>query len=180
MSMLSIIVSVAIAITPFFYRLFYKRPILSIEVIKDTANSSQFGIIDDSRLSDGSIDGNNATFIYKYEYSFRIIIRNNSDNNAYFTSISFQDGMPIFNQIDKLNELEPILAHSHVVLKAYYICYKQSKPIERPEIEEFPQELNQLEITLRYKNGNRVEFTTNYKHSNNPKNKFKPKFKFIN
>jgi hypothetical protein len=174
--MISIIISILIAITPFIYRLFFKRPILTIEVIKDTGSSSQFAISGANKLIDGTIDGNNSTFIYKYEYSFRVIIRNNSDNNAYFINITHQNGAPFFTQFDKLNELEPILAHGQVILKSYYVCYRQSKSYDRPEIEAFPQELENLELTLNYKNIHGVKFITKYNHSIYPTNKFRIKF----
>ena len=50
------------------------------------------------------IDGNNAIRFFELTWKFKLIMRNNSDNTAYYPKVYFDKSKPKFTKIDPLNE----------------------------------------------------------------------------
>lgn len=100
------------------------------------------------------------------QVNFYVKIINNSDFNAFFTEIEFNNEIKDFIQIDKLNE--PISKTKSKSLKAVY-----SKTVERTTEEllkdkyshQVPKEFNNIALLLSYKNSKDRQFYTKFDNS---------------
>ena len=169
---LSIVVGIIIAITPFLWRRYFARPELTIEIIKGGGISSNVGVSSKNDTSKGYIDGNTALYVFKVNWEFKVIIRNNSETVAYYPKLTLDTTNPKFTKIEKLNELIPISTKDTIELKAEYTKYEECQGKDRSNVATFPEELKNMKILLDYKNSSKIKSYTLYSHSDEVKNIF--------
>ncbi|HLF47124.1 MAG TPA: hypothetical protein VI548_11905 [Chitinophagaceae bacterium] len=176
---ISIIVALLIAITPFLWRRYFSRPELTIEIIKGGGVSSNVGVSNKNDITKGYIEGNNAIFVFRIIWQFKVVIRNNSEHVAYYPKIILDTTNPKFTNIEKLNELIPISTKETIELKAEYAKYEECQGRDRTDVANFPDELKNIRILLEYKNSSKIKNYTLYTQSDAAKNIFlarRPKF----
>lgn len=87
---ISIMVAVIIAFIPFLRSRYFLGPELTIEIIREWwyefSNRIKF---QEQSTDEGYIDGNTGIRIFELTWRFKLIIRNNSDNTAYYPKIHF-------------------------------------------------------------------------------------------
>jgi hypothetical protein len=169
---ISIAVALIIAIVPFLWRRFFSRPELTIEVIKCGGASGSVGMSNRNDVSKGYIDGNTAIYIFRITWQFRVIVRNNSENIAYYPKLTLDTRTPKFSKLESLNELIPISSNEAIELKAEYTKYEECQGKDRSDVAKFPEELKNMKIFLEYKNSSKVKSYTVYNHSEEVKNIF--------
>lgn len=169
---ISIIVAVIIAFIPLLRSRYLLGPELTIEIIPDCGMSSPRGLSSKNKVTDeGYIDGNTAIRIFELTWRFKLIIRNNSDNTAYYPKIHFIQSKPNFTKIDTLNELKPIINTENIELKAEYSKFEECQGKDRTKTTGIPEELKDLKILIESKNGKKMKFYTLYSIEKN-ENKF--------
>lgn len=171
---ISIFVAIIIAITPWIKKKYFTRPELTIELVYNDGLNLNLGLSHKNDLSLGYIEGDKAIHVWSLIWKMKLIIRNNSDITAYYPEILFKNDALNFTKIDQLNKLKPISNISEIILNCQYQKYCESIPDERPELKKFPQEFDNLEILLQYKNSAKMRFYTLFDFADkNEQNKFK-------
>lgn len=168
----SIGVAIIIAVAPFLWKRYFSRPELTIEVIKGSGVSSNVGVSNKNDISKGYIEGNTAIYVFRINWNFKIVIRNNSEIIAYYPKIFLDTTNPKFTKIENLNELIPISNKETVELKAEYTKFEECEGKDRSDVSNFPEELKNIKILLEYKNASKIKSYTLYSYSDNVKNLF--------
>ena len=175
---ISIVIAIIIALIPYIRNRYFLGPELTIEIIPDGGMSSPRGLSSKNKVNaEGYIDGNNAIRIFELTWRFKLIIRNNSDNTAYYPKIHFISSKQKFTRIDRLNELKPLTNIENIELQAEYSKFEQCQGNDRTKTTGIPKELEDLKILIESKNGRKMKFFTLYCIEKN-QNKFirkKPK-----
>lgn len=169
---ISIGVGIIIAIIPFLWKKYFARPELTIELLRNGSSSFNSGISNKNDVSKGYIDGNNAIYIFNIKWKFKIIIRNNSENIAFYPKLTLDTTNPKFTMITPLNELTPISMKEPVVLEAEYFKLEECKGQQRTDAGKFPEDLENMKLLLEYKNASKITRFTLYSHSDLKKNIF--------
>ncbi|MBN1185574.1 MAG: hypothetical protein JXB49_25030 [Bacteroidales bacterium] len=180
LGIIAIIVALIIAIIPWIRKKFFIRPELTFELIPDGGLNSNEGLSWKNDLSKGYIEGEKAIHVWGLKWKYKLIIRNNSDVTAFYPKIYRKSSGIWFTKIDSLNNLKPIkTSDDDIVLKCEYQKYTESIPSERPKLDKFPVEFQDLKILLEYKNSAKSRFYTLFEFDNFTNNnnfiRFKPK-----
>jgi len=163
LGIIAIIISIMIALFPYVRNRYFLGPELTIEIIPNGGNSLSRGLSSKNKVNaDGHIDGNNAIEIFELSWEFRVIIRNNSDNTAYYPKILFISSKPKFTKIDSLNELNPIVNTDSIELKAEYSKFEECQGKDITTTTGIPDELKNLKILIESRNGKKMKFYTLY------------------
>ncbi len=151
------------------------KPELTVE-LKSTGerHSRQMGVSSNPAnvpmvpMEDGSgrmaIDGNNAWRVFEMTINMQLIIRNNSDNTAYYPKVHYLTNER-FTSIDDLDITKSIPSGAEVILDCKYIFYEDCHPTKRTDITKliFPPEINLMRILVEYQNAAKYIFYTEYK-----------------
>jgi hypothetical protein len=80
--------------------------------------SSNVGVSNKYDVSKGYIDGNTAILVFRVVRQFKLVIRNNSENIAYYPKLTLDTTSPKFSKLESLNELIPISTDDTIELIA--------------------------------------------------------------
>lgn len=172
LGIISIIVGIIIAVVPFLWRRYFLRPELTIEIIKGVVVGVNVGVSSKNDISKGYIEGNNAIYIFRITWQFKVVIRNNSENIAYYPKLILDTTNTKFTKLENLNELIPISTKQTIELKAEYTKYEECQREDRTGVANFPEELENIEILLEYRNSSKIISYTLYNNSDQIKNIF--------
>lgn len=163
----AIFVTITIPIVVFLIKKFYTIPYLTLEIKLRECQSSPIGFSNESILtSEGYIDGDEEIQFFEIECKLEFIIRNNSNNSAFFPKLYIINNSINLTEIDKINYNDPIKACDLKIIQYKYI-YKEKKTIgKRSDLNEFPVQMENLEILLSYKNESNTNFYTLFKFLN--------------
>ncbi len=160
---ISIVIAIIIASIPYVRNRYLLGPELTIEIIPDGGMSSPRGLSSKNKVNaEGYIEGNNAIRIFELTWRFKLIIRNNSDNTAYYPKILFISSKPKFTKIDSINELKPLTNIENIELKVEYSKFEECQGKDRTKTTGIPNELKDLKIIIESKNGKKMKFYTLY------------------
>jgi len=160
---ISIVIAILIALIPYVKNKYLLGPELTIEIIPAGGMSSPRGLSSKNKITaEGYIDGNNAIRVFELTWKFKLIIRNNSDNTAYYPKIHFIASNPKFTKIDSINELQPLTNTENIELKAEYSKFEECQGKGRTKTTGIPAELKDLKILIESKNGKKKKFFTLY------------------
>lgn len=169
---ISIGIAIIIALIPYARNRYFLGPELTIEIIPDGGMSAPRGLSSKNKVTaEGYIDGNTAIQIFELTWKFKLVIRNNSDNTAYYPKIYFNSSQPSFTKIDSINELKPLTNTENIELKAEYLKFEECQGKDRTETTGIPDELKDFKILIESRNGKKMKFYTLYSFENN-ENKF--------
>ncbi|MBZ4677002.1 MAG: hypothetical protein JG782_1622 [Anaerophaga sp.] len=167
LGIIAIMVAIVIAIIPWIRKKFFIRPELTFELLPDGGLNSNEGLSWKNDLSIGYIEGENAIHVWGLKWKYKLIIRNNSDVTAFYPKIYKQSSGIWFNKMDSLNNLKPIkTSDDDIILKCEYQKYTESIPSERPKLDKYPVEFQDLKILLEYKNSAKSKFYTLFEFDN--------------
>ncbi|TKC01086.1 hypothetical protein FA046_00500 [Pedobacter cryophilus] len=171
---IGIIVTVIIALVPYFKSKYFSRPEITIEVISDGGISSPMWLSNNNDFSDGFVDDRTAIRIFELKWKFKIVLRNNSDLTAFYPELDFYSIGQDFMKIEKINRLQPIKSAETLTLKAEYKEFEETTGDKRTRIgENRPSEFENLSILLSYENSKKRRFYTIFNYSSKTeKNKF--------
>lgn len=160
---ISIVIAIIIASIPYIRHKYFFGPELTIEIIPNGGMSSPRGLSSKNKLTEeGYIDGNTAIRIFELTWKFRLVIRNNSDNTAYYPEIHFISSKPNFTKIEPINKLKPLTNTENIELKAEYSKFEECQGKDRTKTTGIPDELKDLKILIESKNGKKMKFFTLY------------------
>jgi len=161
----AMILTIFIAVTPYFWKKYFVGPELTIELISGSGTSRSSGLsLKNDRSKPIPID--EAIYIFEVEWKIIIRIINNSDLTAYYPQIKFLDNQIGFTNIEKLNKNLPIEPNGQRTLNATFKMYEECKGSGRTHINnKLPEQLKDLKILLEYKNPSKINFYTIFKNS---------------
>jgi len=165
LGIIALILTIVIAVTPYFWKKYFVGPELTIELIPDGGTSKSSGL---SLKNDSSkpIPIDEAIYIFEVEWKINLRIINNSDLTAYYPQIRFLDNQIGFTSIEKLNKNMPIEPNGQRTLKASFKMYEECRGAVRTHIHnKLPEQLKDFKILLEYKNPSKVTFHTLYNNS---------------
>jgi hypothetical protein len=172
LGIISIIVGILIPVVAFLWRRYFARPELTIEIIKGGGTNVIVGLSNKNKISKANVDFNNAIYISNITWQFKLVIRNNSENIAYYPKLILDTTNPKFTKLENLNELIPISIKETIELKAEYTKYEECHAEDRSDVANFPEELKNMKILLEYKNSSKIKSYTLYSFSDEVKNIF--------
>lgn len=165
LGILGLIITVLIALIPYFRKIYFVRPELTIELIPDGGVSMNYGLSSKNQITEGFIDGNNAIYIFQVTWKVILKITNNSEVTAYYPKIIFLNDQLGFSRIEKLEKNKPIKENEQVLLKGDCVKYEEVEGKERTEPNGLPPSFNDLKILLEYKNASKKKFYTIYSNA---------------
>lgn len=140
------------------------RPDLQIEILTD---SETYGIQTPMGMSPRSGKISNGPdddwYFYKYEWFFDLILRNNSDYNAFEIKLLQHKNQPKVHFRKRINEKIALKAHDNLILP-FVVRSKveiQGKDMERI-FSKRPKHLENQMLLFKYKNRHGKEFTSRY------------------
>lgn len=174
-----LLLTVLIALIPYFRKVYFIGPELTIELESDGGMSKSRGMSPKNDTSKGYIDGNNAIHVFELTYNVNLIITNNSNITAYYPKLDFLNQQLSFTSLDKLDYNTPIKGDEKIKLKGKYTMFEEATGKQRTKIRGLPDNFKDLKILLEYKNPYKKQFFTIFSNSTNPsRNKYirrKPK-----
>jgi hypothetical protein len=162
---LGLIITVLIAMIPYFKKVYFDGPELTIELIPDGGMSMNLGLSGKNNTSKGYINANNAIYVYEVTWKVNLKITNNSNITAYYPKLKFQNQQLTFTSLDKLDTNKPIEANEQVLLKGKYVMYEEVNGNQRHEPNGLPNNFTDLKILLEYKNPYKKIFYTVFSNS---------------
>lgn len=172
-SILAIVISIIISITPIIRNKYFSRPEIIIEIIRTGGSSSKIGYRSKDELKDQNFKyDNKAISIFEVVWKFRIRLTNNSEFVAYYPKITFKPYGPKISVISNLNTNQPINNTKSIDLEIEYTKLEEIDGQKRTDFSlDLPPEFSELGILLTYQNSSKIVFHTCYNFSQN-KNKF--------
>jgi hypothetical protein len=166
LGVLGLIVTVLIAMIPYFRKVYFVGPELTIELIPDGGISMNKGLSGKNDTSKGYVDGNNAIYVFEVTWKVNLKITNNSNITAYYPKLNYLNQQLSFTRLDKLDSNKPIQGNEQILLKGKYVMYEEVNGKERTQTNGLPDNFNDLKILLEYKNPNKKNFYTILSNSN--------------
>jgi hypothetical protein len=176
---IGLIITVCIALIPYFRKVYLVGPELTIELLPDGGSSGNRGYSSKNDSSKGFVNVEEAIHIFEVTWKIKIRITNNSTIIAYYPEMRIYNQQLGFSSLDKLDGNKPIKESEQIILNATYKIFEECTGRERTQIKGLPDHLNDLKITLSYCNPSKKPFYTVYSHSKSEKQnkytKIKPK-----
>ncbi len=182
MEIIGVLLAIIIPIIIWLRKSYFVGPTLVVEIKRSGFTSSPQGPSWKNEFVDGGIHIKDALYVYKLEWHFQIIIRNNSEHTAYCVKIAFEEGNNPFSRHDVINELIPRKATDEIVLDAFVTAHEECLPKNRTDAAKIPDQVERLRILLEYKNSSGAVFFTLYDNAAEIKNdrlRIRPK-RFLN
>lgn len=157
------IIGVAIVAYPFFLKVI--KPYVSKRILKRPKLRIKLKATNEgfSKMK-WQITQNNTSslpvYVYEVCWRFDIVIKNESNCDAYFPGIKHDLTLPYRTQISVLNHYVPIEAHSEEVLNVSYTILHQSTEDEKIIPKGIPIEFDAVRFLLEYSNEKGVKFFT--------------------
>ncbi|MCB0746131.1 MAG: hypothetical protein KDC90_01595 [Ignavibacteriae bacterium] len=165
LGILGLIITVLIAMIPYFRKVYFVGPELTIELIPDGGMSMNCGLSGKNDTSKGYVDGNNAIYVFEVTWKVNLKITNNSNITAYYPKLKFLNQQLSFTKLDNLETNTPIQGNEQIVLKGKYVMYEEVNGKERTQPNGLPNNFEDLKILLEYKNPHKKEFYTIFSNS---------------
>jgi hypothetical protein len=162
---LGLLIAVGIALIPYFRKLYFIGPELTIELISNGGTSSPKGLSPKNDTSKGYIDANSAIRFFELTWNINLKITNNSNITAFYPMITFLEQKLGFSTLDKLDKNSPIKENEQIILKGTFRTYEECEGKNRTHIGGLPEHLKDLKILLEYKNPSKKSFYTIYSNS---------------
>jgi len=164
-----LIISVFIALIPYFRKVYFVGPALTVELLPDGGSSVNRGYSSKNDKSKGFINVEDAIHIFEVTWKIKIRIINNSTLIAYYPEIEFFNQQLEFSSIDKLDRNKPIKENEQIILKATYKIFEECIGRDRTHVKGLPAHLKDLKIILSYYNPSKKPFYTIYSQSKSEK-----------
>lgn len=162
-AVISILVAIFIALIPHIRKAYLQGPELTIELLRNGGGSLPMGLSNKNIPDDdGVIEMRNAIQIFRLTWNLVLIIRNNSEQTAYYPRMVFGKDQAAFFSIDVLNEQEPIGSNGKITLTAVYQEVEEVKGEQRNKMIDLPPAIKDIQILLEYKNASKRTFYTHY------------------
>lgn len=154
-----------------FKKRYLHRPELRIKVIPGTQQYSK-----KRWLSPKVHPSGDPLHIYEVCWSYKFIIRNSSQFDAYYPKIQFDRTLPYLSRLDILNHYVPICRGHKVVLNGEYTIFQECREGENFKPYGIPKELAKMRVLLSYKNADNTPFYTTFDLESklNTHHRFKP------
>jgi hypothetical protein len=179
LGILGLIITVLLALIPYFRKVYFIGPELTIELMPDGGLSMNRGLSGKNDTSKGYVEGNTAIYVFEVTWKVNLKITNNSHITAYYPKLNYLNQQLSFTRLDKLDINTPIQGNEQILLKGTYVMYEEVNGKERTQPNGLPANFDDLKILLEYKNPHKKSFFTIYSNSNDTeKNKYtrkKPK-----
>ena len=134
---------------------YYKRPLLIIELEPNdgiTKIQTPLGLSSKNQNKQTN-DPDEFLYNYEFEWKFNLIIRNNSENNAYDIKTLQKNNMPKIEFQKKINFQKALKAHEELNLPFKIVTIVEVLGKDREEIfDNDPNIFKDLSISLEYKN----------------------------
>lgn len=166
---IGLIITVAIALIPYFRRVYLVAPELTIDLLPDGGNSGNRGYSNKNDISKGFVNIEEAIHIFEVTWKINIKITNNSNITAYYPEIMIFNQQLGFSSLDKLDRNRPIIENEQIVIKATYKIFEECTGRDRTQVKGLPDHLNDLKIIMSYYNPSKKPFYTVYSHTKTEK-----------
>jgi hypothetical protein len=163
---LGLIITLLIALIPFFRKIYFVGPEITIEFIPEGGQSTNEGLSNKNEISKGYIDGNNAIHVFKVTWNIKIKISNNSPVIAYYPELKLIDAQLRFSYLEDLDMYKPIQENEQLFLKAKFTIFEEAKAQDRIQPAGLTHHLYNIQILLSYKNQHKKNFYTVYTNQN--------------
>jgi|WetSurMetagenome_2_1015567.scaffolds.fasta_scaffold169733_2 hypothetical protein len=165
LGIIGLIITVGIALIPYFRKVYFLGPELTIEVLPDGGSSGNRGYSSKNDKSKGYLNVEEAIHIFEVTWKIKIKITNNSTIIAYYPEIEFINQQLGFSNISELDRNKPIKENEQLVINATYKIFEECTGRDRTQIKGLPDHLKDLKIVLSYYNPSKKPFFTIYSHS---------------
>lgn len=155
-----LIISVLLALIPYFRKVYLLGPELTIELLPDGGSSGNRGLSSKNDKSKGYVERDSAIFIFEVTWKMNLRITNNSNVVAYYPEISFLNQKIGFTSLEKLDKNAPIKENQQITLKGTYTMFEELDGRNRTQVSGLPEHLKDLKILLKYKNPSKKTFYT--------------------
>lgn len=163
-----IVITVLIALIPYFKRRYGDRPKLEIEIQYRSGSSSPRGISPKTDTSKGYIEADEAIRVFELEWRLAFIIRNNSDVATYYPKWHYLKDSIQVTALEKLPN-KPILNSADISLTGKFRKFEESLGQQRTQTNGIPADFNRLKIVLEYQNSHETKFYSLYEHADKEK-----------
>lgn len=160
LGILGLIATVLIALIPYFRRVYFVGPELTIELLPHGGTSGSRGLSHNNDTSKGYIVGDKAIHIFEVTWNIHLKITNNSDVTAYYPELKFINEKIGFTSLENLDKNSPVEENEKIVLKGTYTMFEEVEGKNRTEIRGLPDHLKEIKILLKYKNPSKRNFYT--------------------
>jgi hypothetical protein len=159
-SVFGLIITVLLALIPYFRKVYFLGPELTIELLPDGGSSGNRGLSSKNDKSKGYVDRDSAIFIFEVTWKMNLRITNNSNMIAYYPEILFLNQKIGFTSLEKLDRNVPIRENQQITLKGTYTMFEELDGRNRTQVSGLPEHLKDLKILLKYKNPSKKTFYT--------------------
>jgi hypothetical protein len=166
LGILGLIITVLIAMIPYFRRVYFIGPELTIELVPDGGSSTNKGLSGKNHTAKGYVDGNNAIYVFEVTWKVNLKIINNSNITAYYPKLNYLNQQLSFSRLETLDSNKPIQGNEQILSVGKYVMSEEVNGNERTQINGLPDNFDDLKILLEYKNPNKKRFYTVFSNSN--------------
>lgn len=158
---------------PRYEKNFKERPKLVVEIEPNSGITKTQNFIGySSKNKPISDDRDEMWYIYEFEWRFELILRNNSEINAYEVKLLQHQTKPQIQFNGKINMQKALKAHGEIILPFRVHKYVECQGKDREEhFRKTPEFLKNLMIVFVYKNPKGTNFQSRY-HFNTDKTEF--------
>jgi len=150
---------------------YFKRPKLILEIKPNegiTSSQTNLGATTKNRTDGVPVFPNEIWYLYEFEWRFNLILRNNSEVNAYDIKLLQNKNQPTMDFKEQINFDKALLAHQEITLpfRANTVVEIQGKDREE-HFSNTPKAFQDLMISFEYKNPNDRIFHSRYYFNTN-------------
>ena len=159
----TIIVTILIAVIPLIWNKYVRRPELVIEIEKNKGITSTREYLFSVNNTLGPLTVKEHIGAYKLEWKFNLLVRNNSENNAYSIQMYQYKDQSFLKFSSVINPNKALLAHEE---ENFPFTFSKIERIKAPDLASSelskPKEFKNLMLLLKYKNQHGKVFYTKY------------------